>query len=501
MRIYRRVSEFLSGRSLASRAARGTLWMSAGGGIEQTARLLRNLILVRILTPEDFGVMAILVATNAAFESLTEVGVRQAVIQNPRGGEHEFLNAVWWFSWLRAASLYAFGFVLAPWLARFYAEPDLAPYLRYVFLWVLLHGTLSPKAYLALKRMRYAGWVAITQGAAVIGVATSLLMVLRAPGIMALMTGFVAEAAALSLISYALYPFAPNLRFDRTLVRQLTRYARGMAGVPILTFLFMRSEIFVVGKIFARDVLGLYNWVSNLARLPVQAASKLLAHLLLPAFSQIQQDPARLNRAMIHITAVFLGMGTTAAAFSLLYGRPFLLLVAGAPYGERYAAFNAVLALSAGTAVLRMLSVPVANAFFALARPDMHRRYAFMRAALLVITIYPATHFFGPTGAAAAVLLVSALSGIFHFATLARLTGLSLRRLAVETTAGLALAAPVVAVWLLTRAWTDGRPLLALAAGVAGCALSLAAGAWVWIRRVASHRAFAAPAAAGLNGE
>ena len=71
--------------------------LAAGTLVERLARLGRNMLLARIIAPDQFGLMAIVLAVLALFEALTEVGVAQAVIQNERGTTPEFLNVAWWF--------------------------------------------------------------------------------------------------------------------------------------------------------------------------------------------------------------------------------------------------------------------------------------------------------------------------------------------------------------------------------------------------------------------
>ena len=120
--------------SVKARAARGGIWIGIGSSMEQVFRLIRNMILTRILAPEAFGLMAIVMAVNAAFESFTQVGIQEAIIQNPRGKEKTYLNGAWWFASVRAAILYGVVFLAAPWIAQFYNNPELTSLMRVAFI-------------------------------------------------------------------------------------------------------------------------------------------------------------------------------------------------------------------------------------------------------------------------------------------------------------------------------------------------------------------------------
>ena len=105
------------------------------------------MILTRFLAPEQFGLMALVLAASQLFEALTEVGVRQAVVQSKRGASDEYLNVAWWFSAGRGLGLYILGWIFAPRVSVFYGEPALAQLLRVAFLTMLLRGVTSPRLY------------------------------------------------------------------------------------------------------------------------------------------------------------------------------------------------------------------------------------------------------------------------------------------------------------------------------------------------------------------
>ena len=89
------------------------------------SRLIRNMVLARLLVPEAFGTMAIIMMAAMALEAVTEVGVKQSVIQNKCGADPDYLNVAWWFQAIRGALLFALAFLAAPWVSAFYDRPEL----------------------------------------------------------------------------------------------------------------------------------------------------------------------------------------------------------------------------------------------------------------------------------------------------------------------------------------------------------------------------------------
>ena len=115
--ITNKIKLLASGNSLKARAMKGSFWLGLGSGSEQGLRFLRNIILVRILAPEAFGLMAIVLAVNAAFESFTQIGIKDAIVQNPRGEDDTYLNIAWFMAFGRLILLFITGTFVLPGLA------------------------------------------------------------------------------------------------------------------------------------------------------------------------------------------------------------------------------------------------------------------------------------------------------------------------------------------------------------------------------------------------
>src|ERR1700722_4159288 len=95
------------GDTLKAKTFRGGAWLGAGSILEQTSRFGRNMLLTRVLAPEAFGTMAIVMSATSVLASFLDVGAREALIQSPRGSEDGHVGATWWMTFGRSLSLYA----------------------------------------------------------------------------------------------------------------------------------------------------------------------------------------------------------------------------------------------------------------------------------------------------------------------------------------------------------------------------------------------------------
>ncbi len=255
-RVKAAIGDLLQGDALRAKAMRGGAWLGAGSVTEQAVRFARNMILTRLLAPSAFGAMAIVMSSSAIVGALTEVGVKQAVIQNPKGGEKAYLNAGWWMGMWRAIGVYVIIFAMAPWVARFYGIAELSALLRVALLSTLFDGAMSPRSILAQKEMKFGRWMAISNGGGICGVILTVVLSFVIRDVWALAIGFCSENVFRCLLSYILYPGLPSLRWERHAVRDLYTFSKQAFGLSFLNLIFSRTDIFVLGKLYSTTDIG-----------------------------------------------------------------------------------------------------------------------------------------------------------------------------------------------------------------------------------------------------
>lgn len=461
---------------LRSRCVRGGMVLAAAAVFERAVRLAVNMILARLLAPDQFGLMALVVAANGFLEILTEVGVRQSIIQNKKGDSSEYLSVAWWFSAGRGIVLSIASFLAAPYLASFYGEPLLTPLLRVAFLTLFLHGVTNPGLYVLEKNLQFGRYVWIMQGSALGGTLLCLGTALWAPNVWALVVGLVAQAALSCAASFLFSPIKIGLRFDRDAWGELVRFSKGMAGLPILTYLFMQADVFTLGKIRDRDTLGLYSMAMTLALAWTMVFNSVARPMVLPVLADAQACLGKVRDRLLRMTRLLVLLGLPCVICQVVFGRAILTVVYGPRYGQVTVAFG----LLSCYALLSTLASLIASTYIALGRPDLHRLFTFVRLIVLGATLYPAILWFGASGAAGTRVICMVLAGVVQQYNLSRLIDLPVRRYLAATLEGLVLSAVLVLPALALRA-VLGKPFHQLLAAAGLC--SLAWGYVLWRKR------------------
>ena len=347
--------------SLKAKVFRGGAWLGVGSLTEQVVRFGRSIILARLLAPEAFGVMAVVLSASTLIHSLTDIGVREAIIQNPRGGEDEYIDSAFWLALGRALALAACIFLVAPWLAKFYGNAELVPLLRVASLGVLIDGAWSPRMYIAIKQLRFSRFAAINHGGGIAGVIFTVIFSYFIRDVWALVIGSAVESFCRVALSYAFYPYLPKIAWHRDATRDLLHFSRGLFGLSFLNLIFAKTDIFVLAKLYSPTQLGLYSMAIYLAQTPTSFIMNLLGQTMLPTYAHIRGDQDRENRILLRVTSLIFVLGMPVILFVYFCGRSVLDLAFGGRYSAAAPALAAAAVVSASVSAAQAATSPGAR--------------------------------------------------------------------------------------------------------------------------------------------
>lgn len=456
-------------KGLKGNVLRGGALLGSASFVEQVMRFSRNMLLTRLIAPEAFGAMAIVQSATTLIQVAVDVGVREALVQNPRGEEREYMSAAWWMAIVRSLFIYAVVFACAPFIARFYGNPEFSALARIATLSVLFDGAISTRAYIAMKTMKFRKWAMVNSGGGITGVILTVVLSLFMRDVWALAIGFASENAARCILSYAICPFYPGMP-GKAALRDLLMFSKGLFGLSLLNMIFMRADVFVLGKMYSAADLGLYSMAVYLIQTPVIFMVNVMNQSLLPAFSGVQEDDSRLNRILLQVTSATLLFGIPATVFIAFCGRALLTLA----YGPRYGAVSTALGIACCAALINVLNIQLTLVFYAKGTPHLHRRSVAVQAIVVVLLIYPFSKIFGLWGAQLACLLAIIAGYLLQVERIRAVTGLRLAQYRRGFAIPIFVSATVAGIWFLVTRYASvlSSPLPNIALGVAGCLLT-----------------------------
>ncbi len=264
-------------------------WTAGARAVSQVITWAITLVVIRLLTPGDYGLLAMASIFLGFMVTLADAGMGPFLIQRSEltGRIIKQMFGVVLLVYLALAVLLA---LIAPLIARFFEEPRLVPIARVLSLHLVL-GSLAVVPDAVLQRtLQFRNRSLLELGAAVFGSLTTLGLAVTGSGVWALVIGTLATQAVRTL---GVNVFARTLAWPELSwlnARALLKVGSQTSASGFLSFLLLQSDSFIAGRWLGKDLLGAYSVAMHLASLPNQRISALIGQIAFPAFSRMQHD-------------------------------------------------------------------------------------------------------------------------------------------------------------------------------------------------------------------
>ena len=389
--------------------ARGALWMLLFKLAERSLGLISMLILVRLLSPHDFGLVAMATAFIAMAELLSAFGFDIALIQNQQATERHY-NTAWTGNVLLGAMITLIMLAAAAPISSFYEQREVFWIVCALAFAPVLGGLENIGVVAFRKEMRFRSEFVyqVSRKAVAFCVTVPLAFALR--NYWALVIGILASRAAASGLSYIAHPYRP--RFSLAELGGLLRFSKWLLLNNIVTFLKERVSDFLIGRLHGPGALGIYTVSYELANMPMTELSAPINRALLPGFARLgdADDVATAYVGMVGVLALI----AVPAAAGIFAVAPFLVPVL---LGSKWLAATPLIEVLAFNGALLLFHSGICAMLIARghARQVMVTNAAYV--VILVMGLVLAVPNLGGIGAAYAALTATALSTpiyLFH---------------------------------------------------------------------------------------
>jgi O-antigen/teichoic acid export membrane protein len=335
---------------LRGRSVRGGALNVTSQGAQFLIQSVATIALARLLTPADFGLVAMVSTVTGLGQAFADLGLSEATIQR-KEISHNQVSALFWINVAIGLGLMIITLMLAPVLARFYREPRLANITILVSL-TFLFGAVRAQPDAILKRqMRFAALAIRDVASYALAVPIAIFMAWRGASYWALVAlplilNFNAMAS-----SWLMIKWRPSLPRRNAQVGSMIAFGGNVAASYFIITVSRSADNVLIGRYIGAGPLGLYSRAYNLLMLPVRQLSAPAQSVAVPAFSRTQTDPERFAR--YYLRAVNLLMWISAPIFGFLFAaaRPVIILMLGNQWREAAPVFQ-ILSVCALTQLL-----------------------------------------------------------------------------------------------------------------------------------------------------
>lgn len=374
---------------LRGQTVKGVKWNSVGTITTTVLQMLKLFVLARILTKADFGLIAIATMFLGFTEIFANLGLATGLIHKTDISREQY-SSVFWLNLLLSVVLYGVLLALSPLIARYYHQDLYLQIIPLLSLQLVINA--FGKMFYTFKTkdldFRFISIVEIS-GVSVSVVAT-VVMALNGFGVFSLVYGALLQ----SLLTHGVYAIS-GIRHYRILfhcrlseIKDLLKIGGFQLSTQVLDYAAGKMDVFLIGRFFSEEVLGIYNLAKELLYKAVQLVNPIVTNVATPAFARFQEDMERMRSSygeILHLLS-FVNFPVFMAFF--LFTEPVTLLLYGGEMLEM-AWFVRVLSL---WGLFQSIGNPAGILMVSLGRTDLGFVWTLVRIAIMLAGTYIACH-------------------------------------------------------------------------------------------------------------
>jgi len=368
--------------NLKQKTINALIWRGMESFGQQGIRFVIQIVLARLLLPEQFGLIAMLTIFIALAQTFINSGFGQALIQK-KNANYTDECSIFYFNILVSVIATGVLWLAAPWIAAFYKQPLLISLTRVLSLNLIINAFSQIQIAILRKKIDFKSQLKVGISASLFSGVIGVVMAYKGFGVWALVGQQVSRSLAQTMIYWFVSDWRPALILSFSSLRSLFSFGSKLLFSGLLNTFFNNIYLVVIGRLFSPAALGFYSRAKGLQRFPVTSTSSIVSSVTFPVFASVQDDRSRvkvgvqkcLTTLVMIVTPCMLGLAVVA--------RPLVSVV----LTDKWLQCVPFLQLLCITGILFPLHVINLNVLKALGRSDLFLRLEVLKKILVIVAI------------------------------------------------------------------------------------------------------------------
>ena len=311
--------------SLKNKTVKGIVWSSVERFSVQGIQFLVMIVMARLLTPKDYGLVGMVAIFIAVAQSLVDSGFSQALIRKQNRTETDN-STVFYFNIVVGILLYLVLFAIAPLVADFYDSPELTALMRVICLSVVFNSFVVVQRALLTVNIDFKTQAKASLTAAVVSGVIGIGMAYSGFSYWSIVAQQLVNLGLNTLLLWIFTRWRPRWIYSWGSFRELFTFGSKLMVSGLLDVVYRNMYLLVIGKVFTASSLGYYTRANQFAEFPSSNLTGIMQRVTYPVLCQIQDDDERLAqiyRRFLRLSAflifpLLVGLSAVAEPFVLL---------------------------------------------------------------------------------------------------------------------------------------------------------------------------------------
>ncbi len=385
--------------SLKAKVLSGTKWVAVANLFKQLLQVLSLIVFARLLTPDDFGLFAILMIFVNFLLMFTDMGTAAALIhvKNP---SQKLLSSIFFFNLFVGTALCLLLLLLSGPIALFFENPPLKELLGLISInFVIVSLGIVQKARYE-KELDFKNLTLIESASVLVGITVGIAAAFKGLGVYSLVIQTLTTSILATVLIWIISRWRPLLYFSLSDIKSIWGYTANLTTFNFVNYFARNADNFLIGKFLSSSALGVYSLAYSIMLYPLQNISRVLLRILFPAFSHIQDDNEKFKKAYLR-TIFFIALVSFPVMVGLIVTADTLVSLL---FGDKWENLAVILMILAPVGILQSIGTTNGSIYMAKGNTKLLLKVGIW-STIVTIIFFIGGIFFGVEGVALSYLL------------------------------------------------------------------------------------------------
>lgn len=431
--------------SLKQKTIKGLTWSGISQGVKVASQFIITAILARLLSPNDFGMLAMAIVFMNFAMIFSEMGISSALVQKQDTHDRHYYSA-FWLNLVTGLCLMLIFIAISPLIAVFYKKPELQPILMVLAINFFISSFVIVQQTILTKEMEFKKLAIRDILAVIISGIIGIFLAYHGFGVWSLVYQSIAFTFINSLFLWTVSSWRPKFIFAKQDINDIFHFSASLTGFNVVNYFARNADQLLIGRFLGSQALGYYSLAYKLMLYPLQNISWVISKVMFPAFSKIQHDLEKVRNSYLKMVEAI-----SLLSFPLMVG-----LLALAPefvkvvYGPKWEPIIILIRIFCVCGMFQSIGTTIGNILLSQGRADLQLKLQLLGTSIVVASVLIGLNW-GIVGVAACYTLQSIIWIQITLYITNRLIKLKPKTFCIKLFSPLALSAVLLVVLLLFK--------------------------------------------------